>query len=117
MLVGAQVAGRIEAFSTPAESKAAAELVLAKSAEITKLTESINSATAEQKPELEASLKSLEAEKAAARKAELKAIHWKMLWGAPAAFAGVILLLFVALFRPTKRPLPEGGNSSSGATA
>jgi len=107
MLVGAQVAGRIEAFNTPAEAKAAAELVQAKSAEMATLAVSLETASAEQKPELEATLKTLETEKAAARKAELKAIHWKALWGAPAAFAGLILLLFVALFRtPKKTPAP-----------
>lgn len=51
-------------------------------------------------------------EKAAARKAELKAIEWKQLWGKPALFAGVILLIFLALFRnPAAAAAPEPAKS------
>lgn len=57
------------------------------------------SAATTAKPALEASFKQVNEEKAAARKAELKAIEWKPLWGKPAIFAGIIMLVFLALFR------------------
>ncbi len=100
MLIGAQVAGKVEARYTPPVSNAAAELVLAKSGELAKLNESLKSASPAERSTLEEKIKTISAEKATARKTELKAIDWKSLWSKPAIFAGVILLFFIALFRP-----------------
>ncbi|MBC8096358.1 MAG: MFS transporter [Akkermansiaceae bacterium] len=99
MFIGAQVAGKIEAMHTTDASKAQAAIVKAKSEEGTKLSEVIAKADATARPELEAQLKKVNDEKAAARKAELKAIDWKPLWGKPAIFAAAVMLLFVAFFR------------------
>ena len=55
----------------------------------------------------EEQLKKLQAEQAALRKSELQAIEWKPLWGKPALFAGAVLLLFVALFRPPAKQQPS----------
>jgi nucleoside transporter len=103
MMIGAQVAGKIEARNTTPESKAAALVVTAKAAEVARLKEEIGKAAAADKPVLEASLKTASEEMSAARKTELKSIAWKPLWAAPALFAGVIMLLFIALFRPPAR--------------
>ncbi len=100
MMIGAQIAGRIEAANTPESSKAAAQIVTAKAAEVSRLNEEIAKASPADKPALEVSLKTVSEEMTAARKTELQSIAWKTLWGAPAIFAGVILLLFVGLFRP-----------------
>lgn len=99
MFVGAQVAGKIEGQHTTDASKAQAVIVKAKAEEAGKLSEALAKADAAAKPALEASLKKVNEEKAAARKAELKAIEWKPLWGKPAIFAGIIMLVFLALFR------------------
>jgi sRNA-binding protein len=99
MFIGAQVAGKIEAQHTPEASKAQAAIVKSKTEEIAKIQEQIAKADAAARPALEAQVKKLEEEKGAARTAELKAIEWKPLWAKPAAFAGVILALFVVLFR------------------
>ena len=99
MFIGAQVAGQIEAQHTPEASKDQAAIVKTKAEEIAKLQQQITKADAAAKPALEAQVKKLDEEKAAARKAELKAIEWKPLWAKPAAFAGLILALFVVLFR------------------
>ena len=108
MFIGAQVAGQIEAQHTPAASKAFAAQVLAKGVEVTQLTEKLAATTATEKPALAAQLKKLEVEKAELRIAELKAIEWKPLWGKPAIFAGVIMLLFVLFFRsPPRQPKPQ----------
>lgn len=103
MLIGAQVAAKVEARNTPDVSKAAAQVVAAKSAEIAKLKEQISTAAPEEKAALETTLKTTSEEMATARKAELKAIQWKSLWGMPAIFAGAILVFFIALFRPPAR--------------
>jgi CHASE2 domain-containing sensor protein len=103
MAIGAKVAGHIEAQHTPAASQVQAGIVKAKSEELGKLAEQIAKADTAAKPALEALGAKLDEEKAGARKAELKAVEWKPLWGKPAAFAGVILVLFVLLFRPPPR--------------
>ena len=99
MFVGAQVAGKIEGQHTTEASKAQAVIVKAKAEEAGKLSEALAKADAAAKPALEASLKQVNDEKSAARKAELRAIEWKPLWGKPAIFAGIIMLVFLALFR------------------
>ena len=38
---------------------------------------------------------------AEARRSELKAIEWKPLWGKPAGFALVVMVIFLALFKQT----------------
>ncbi|MEW6306729.1 MAG: MFS transporter [Verrucomicrobiota bacterium] len=88
MMIGAQVAGRIETQHTPQASRTIAEQVAAKGKEVE-----------EARTKAPDSVAMLEADKAALRKSELKAVEWKPLWGWPAAFAGVILVLFVMLFR------------------
>ena len=99
MFIGAQVAGKIEAMHTTDASKAQAAIVLAKGEEAANLSEAIAKSDVAGKPALEAALKKVNDDKGAARKAELKAIDWKPLWGKPAIFAAAVLLLFVALFR------------------
>jgi nucleoside transporter len=106
MFIGAQVAGRIEAQHTTAESKAYAAQVVAKGQEIEQVSKELATASDANKPALQEQLQKLKGEKAAARKAELQAIEWKPLWGKPAIFAGAILVLFVALFRQPKKPQP-----------
>ncbi|HSU54319.1 MAG TPA: MFS transporter, partial [Candidatus Dormibacteraeota bacterium] len=111
MFIGAQVAGRIEAQHTPAASKALAEQVASKNREIADLSAKLNTSPAAEQTAGMEQLKKLETEKTALRKAELQAIEWKPLWGKPAAFAAVILVLFIAFFRqpPKQKPvtLPE----------
>lgn len=104
MAIGAKVAGYVETACTTQASKDQAAIVVTKTEQIAKATEQLKAADAAAKPALEAAIKTLETEKAAARKAELKAIDWKTLWGLPAAFAGVVLVLFTLFFRPPPRP-------------
>ena len=76
MFIGAQVAGRIEAQHTTDQAKAFAA--------------QIESAETDE-------------EKAALRKHELQSIEWKPLWGKPAIFAGIVMLVFIALFRDDRK--------------
>ena len=103
MAIGAKVAGYVETVCTTDTSKAQAAVVVTKTEQIAKVAEQIKTADTASKTVLETTLKTLETEKAAARKAELMAIDWRTLWGLPAAFAGVILVLFTLFFRPPAR--------------
>ena len=103
MFIGAKVAGAIETHYTPAESKAFA-------AEVVKLTEEIASA---EKAKDKAKVEALTAKKTQARKNELAAIDWKMLWGIPAAFAGVILLIFCVTFHDRSDTDPSQGTGEA----
>ncbi len=97
MFIGAQVAGRIEAQHTTAESKAFAAQVKSKGEEIKALEEG----PAETPTAL---IDKLKGEQKELRISELKAIEWKPLWGKPAIFAAVVLALFLALFNtPAKK--------------
>jgi nucleoside transporter len=100
MFIGAQIAGKIEAQHTTQASKDFAAQVAAKGREITELSNKLPVAQGPERSALEDQIKKLESEKLALRKSELQAIEWKPLWGKPAIFAGVILVLFVAFFRP-----------------
>ncbi len=94
MLIGAQTAGFIEGQHTTDESKAFNKQVAAKADEIKAADEA--GAPAEK-------IEELTVEKTALRKQELQAIEWKPLWAKPAAFAGIILVLFVLLFHEKGR--------------
>lgn len=107
MAIGAKVAGSLEARHTPAASKTYAAQVVSQGKEIEAATAKLTTAGAE-KPAIETQIKTLEAARGEARKQELRAIEWKPLWGKPAIFAGVILLLFAASFRAAPTPPANG---------
>ncbi|MBG88339.1 MAG: MFS transporter [Verrucomicrobiales bacterium] len=90
MFIGAQVAGKIEAQHTTAESKGFAERQAALGTQIAELQEAGGN---------EEQITKLTEEKGAARRSELAAIEWKQLWGKPAIFAGIVMLIFIGLFR------------------
>jgi nucleoside transporter len=107
MFIGAQVAGQVEAQHTPEASKKLAEQVAAKGHEIEELSGKLAATPGPERTALETQVAALQSEKAKLRKAELQAIEWKPLWAKPAVFAGAILVLFAALFRPPRKPAPE----------
>jgi nucleoside transporter len=106
MAIGAKVAGQIESQHTPAQSRAFAEQVVARTSEIEQLQ-----ATAGSDPATAARISQLELEKTQLRREELKAIEWQPLWGKPAAFAAIILLLFLFLF--TDKTATDGSREKS----
>jgi nucleoside transporter len=118
MFIGAQIAGRVEAQHTTEESKAFAQQVIQKRQEIQNLESRIGSASGPEATVLTEQLGGLERERADLRRKELQAIEWKPLWGKPAIFAGIVMLLFLVFFRnPPRRedstlqpaPAPEPG--------
>jgi len=113
MTIGAQVAGRIEARHTPEAAQAFAEQAAAKGAEISALEAQLAQADPAAKPALQESINQLVTEKGALRESELKAIEWKPLWGKPAAFAAIILIAFVLVFRDRAKRNDPAGNAAS----
>jgi nucleoside transporter len=106
MFIGAQVAGKVEARHTPAASRVLGEQVAAKGREIDELSSKLPAVTGPERTAVEEQIAKLQTEKAALRKQELQAIEWKPLWAKPAIFAGAILVMFVAFFRPPPKPQP-----------
>lgn len=90
MIIGAQVAGRLEGRCTSAEAQQWNEKVVAKTNEIAEAQ--ANEASKE-------SIAALQDEKNEFRHSELSAIDWKRLWGIPAMFAMIVLIVFVIWFR------------------
>lgn len=99
MAIGAQVAGTIEKQHTPRAAQEAAAQVVSKTAELEKLKALTSNAGSPEQTAQQSMIASVEAQKVEARRTELRAIEWQPLWGKPAAFAGVILLLFLVLFK------------------
>jgi nucleoside transporter len=97
MAIGAKVAGVIEAQHTTEASKQFAAQVIEKNREIEQLKSQL--AATPDRQTVQSQIDALEAEKTGLRRQELKAIEWGPLWGKPAAFAAIILLLFIILFR------------------
>jgi len=111
MFIGAQVAANVEARHTTARAKELSAQVVAKTAERDAETARAATATGAEKDAATARVRELEAEATSLRHQELAAIEWGPLWAKPAAFAGVILLLFLVLFR---QPPAAGGARTNG---
>jgi len=93
MFIGAQAAGVIEEAYTPDESRALSSEVVDLGARIAQAGES----TAEGQ--------SLLAEQSEKALRALQLVDWRMIWIIPAALAGLILLMFVAVFKnPRAKP-------------
>jgi nucleoside transporter len=90
MFIGAKAADAVLTQHTSAASLASAQQMVAKTADL-------DAARAQGAPE--AQIAKLEVEKAELRQAELKAIEWQPLWGKPAIFAALILIVFLLLFK------------------
>jgi len=121
MAIGAKVAGKIEAQHTPVlpASVVIAKVAPEKAAAVKALEDKLASASEAERTQVTTDLNTLvqsvrndlsPEQKAALRKAELKSIEWKPLWGKPAIFAGAILLMFVALFRSPPRPTEKNAS-------
>ncbi|MBI1764982.1 MAG: MFS transporter [Acidobacteria bacterium] len=104
MAIGANIAGRIEAMHTTPASKAKAQQIVSKSAELEQLRGKLATATMTENAALQTQIKQLEDEQTTLRRDELRAIEWQPLWGKPALFAAVILLIFLFFFKPRSAP-------------
>lgn len=104
MLIGAQLAGRVETDHTTAEAIALNEQVVEKNKEVE---------AAIAAGESEERITELNDEKAELRHQELASIEWMQLWAKPAFFAMAILIVFVLLFHD--RVLPDESADAAAA--
>lgn len=103
MFIGAQIAGNIEAKHTPEAAATFAAEVAAKTVEAQGLKDQLSSTPESEKEAVQAQIAQLEEEAGTARKAELKSLEWKPLWGKPAIFAAIVMVVFLALFKDQKK--------------
>lgn len=96
MLVGAQVAGKVEAANTPPAVAEHGERLAVIEAELKEVQIKIDAGETEKLLETQ---KELEASKVEARMSQLEAMNWKSLWLFPAIFAAGVLGVFLLLFR------------------
>lgn len=90
MLIGAQVAGVVEERNTPQESRVLNAEVFDLGGRIAQLEETGGSAEA---------IDLLQAEQAAKSTRALQLIDWRSLWALPAGLAGLVLAIFLVLFK------------------
>lgn len=115
MLIGAQSAGFVEGICTPEESKEYGAKVETFGDEIKVLKEASETASDAEKAENQKNIDSLTAQKNEARLDQLRAMDWQLLWGIPAGFAGLILLIFLVAFHESETVSREGDEPSSPA--
>ena len=106
MMIGAQVAGEVEAANTPETAIKLNEQVVEKTKELAQLEESIATGDAEQ-----SQVDQVSKEKSDLRHQALASMQWKSLWAFPAIFAAVILVIFVFAFQDK-----SSGDSSAEST-
>ncbi len=99
MLIGAQIAGKVEGHYTASSAEKAATRAKAIDAEIQTVRESVSQKTLEP-AEADTQIAALRAER---KTLLLGSKDWKMIWGIPAIGAAAILLLFTLLFRDDTR--------------
>lgn len=109
MAIGAQVAGKIEGQHTPPASQAFAQQITEMGKQLEQLKARVAAADPSERAALETQIKQMESEKDRLRHDELSAIEWKPLWGKPAIFAAIILVLFILLFKNNPRRASDHG--------
>jgi MFS family permease len=101
MFIGAQVAGMVETRTTTEASQGFAAEIAESRATIQVLVEQQQSASAP--ADAQAQIDHIRTETIPQlRKQQLQAIDWRPLWGVPAAFAGIVLLIFIAFFKENR---------------
>lgn len=119
MFIGAQVAGKVEGAYTPPESDAASEQVQSLGKKIEDLTAKAEQAEGAEADELKEEIAALtkQKEKKATEAQQLK--DWQSIWLLPAIGAGVVLLMFTAVFRDKSadEPVSEEDVAEADSTA
>jgi len=108
MFIGAKVAGKIEAYYTPAESVALNDAARADADQIKLLQAQQSSASTIEIEKLQSQIEALEVEQNKNTIAALKTFDWQKIWAIPAAIAAVIMLVFTAVFKNERSGAPAG---------
>lgn len=107
MLVGAQVAGKVATKYTPSIVATNSETMKNNSTKITELTKSKESAQSDAVAAIDAEIAALNKANGELAQANIKAMNWKMIWGIPAAMAGIVLIFFTIFFKQPKAKKEE----------
>lgn len=99
MLIGAQVAGWVEAKYTPDVARHYQEQAKVLGGKVEQLEQQLATASGDEAAGIEAELKSIETEREGLALKAAQSIDWQMVWGIPAVAAGVIMLIFALVFR------------------
>ena len=108
MLIGAQIAGIVEARYTPEAARQFATAAADKAREIKDLENLRAGVIKEDLALLNKQISQLEAEKEDLRRSELKSLEWTPIWTIPAIFAAIVLVLFIVIFRERSRTKTAG---------
>ena len=100
MLIGAQVAGKVEQQNSPPAVAEFGAKVAELESQLKEVQAKIDSGETE---ELVVRKVELETQKNEARMSQLKVMNWKSLWLFPAVFAAGVLGVFLLLFRDTSK--------------
>lgn len=104
MLIGAQVAGKVEQQNSPPAVAEFGAKVAELESQLKEVQAKIDSGETE---ELVVRKVELETQKNEARMSQLKVMNWKSLWLFPAVFAAGVLGVFLLLFRDTSKEEAE----------
>jgi len=104
MLIGAQVAGKVEQQNSPPAVAEFGAKVAELESQLKEVQTKIDSGETE---ELVVRKGELETQKNEARMSQLKVMNWKSLWLFPAVFAAGVLGVFLLLFRDTSKEEAE----------
>jgi nucleoside transporter len=118
MFVGAQIAGKVETKYTPpivAENAAKTKAISKQITEIKKSADKLSGVALTKSNE---QIKALETETGKLKMESLQSMNWKMIWGIPAAMAGVVMLLFLIFFKyEDKKDEEDSGSEQKPAEA
>lgn len=104
MLIGAQVAGRVEQANTPQQTRTLNAEAQAIGKRIETLKQKITSGDQEDSRDVQATIEQLEKQQTELSMKALQAMNWRNIWAIPAIAAGVILLLFAIVFKDDTSP-------------
>jgi len=104
MLIGAQVAGKVEQANTPQETRTFNEDAQAIAKQIEVLKKKRASGGQEAGADVSKSIAQLEQQQKELSLKALQAMNWRNIWAIPAVAAGVIFLLFALMFKDDVPP-------------
>jgi nucleoside transporter len=99
MLIGAQVAGRVEAAYTPPESEKYKKEAQDLGGEVERLEKALAAASPEEAGALQQELADVSKRRDALALKALQLVDWRMVWAIPAVMAGVVMLIFTLVFK------------------
>lgn len=111
MLIGAQIAGRVEEANTPAESRTLNAQAGELGTRIEQESARLSKAAPTERGAIQAEIEALGREKDGLAVQALRAVNWRGVWMPPAIGAAIILILFGLLFKDDSKKI--GGEKAA----